>query len=103
MRSAWKTRVAGWMRSLRAGGVALSIACASSRVPVKGALAHDHARQAPTVTLLTIAMEQIGQFLLAAAVDQAGGVRNPGARVEAHVQGPVAAQREAAFGAIQLH
>ena len=70
MRSAWKTRVAGWMRRRRAvarpgRGPGHDLGQLGRRLDgVVGALGHDGAGDAPGVRLLAVALEDVGQLRL---------------------------------------
>ena len=75
IRSAWKTRLAGWPSPKRAGA---GIACliVSTRSPVRSngclrAAADDRARDLPRVALLAVAAEDVGELALVGLVDDA--------------------------------
>ena len=99
MRSAWKTRVAGWIRRRwrgLTGRVRSMRAARSSAVATGRGLAggHDGLGDPPRGRLLAVLAEQRGELVGGQRRDQLGGRHAPG-RVEAHVQRAAGAEPEA--------
>ena len=106
IRSAWKTRFAGWPSPNRAGvGIASLITSTSSPVRVNGGLrppTDDRARDGRGEPLLAVAAEDRDELPLVPGVDDRGGGRLRG-RVHAHVERRVGRVGEAALGPVDLH
>ena len=106
IRSAWKTRFAGWPSPKRAGvGIAVLIVSTSSPVRSNGrsiAAADDLPRDLPRVALLAVAAEDQRQLALVGLVDELPR-RELGRRVHAHVERRVGRVREAALRPVELH
>ena len=104
MRSAWNTRVAGWILSFGLRPTCASIASARSSVPSKGlrlAALLDHPGDAAGMAFLAEEAEDAGEIARLEAVDDVGGA-GAGLR-HAHVERSVGAEGEAACGLVDLH
>ena len=106
IRSAWKTRLAGWPSPKRAGvGIACLIVSARSIGALErplGAPAHDRARDLPRVALLAEALEDQRELALVGLVHELAR-RELGRGVHAHVERRVGGVREAALRPVELH
>jgi hypothetical protein len=89
IRSAWKTRFAGWPSPNRAG-----VGIASS--------AHDRPCDLPRVALLAVAAEDQRELALVGLVDELAR-RELRRRVHPHVERRVGGIREPALGPVELH
>ena len=103
MRSAWKTRVAGCRPpgSARTSPATRSASCARGLDAALAAFFDDGAGDGPGPPLLAVMKEDVGQLRLGGLVDEVGGA--PPVPLHAHVERPVAAEREAALGLVELH
>ncbi len=104
-RSAWKTRVAGWILSLALRGLThLDEACEFARrgEGLLGAALLDGAGDAARLLFLAEETEDADEIADLGAIDDIGRADTP-ARRHAHVERTVALEGEAAIGLVDLH
>ena len=106
IRSAWKTRLAGWPSPKRAGvGIACLIVSARSEVRSNGRSVpapHDRSGDLPRVALLAEPLEDQRELALVGLVHELAR-RELGRGVHAHVERRVRGVAETALRAVELH